>query len=266
MSERKRGFLRPGTDVDADKAESWGLPDYGHRLHKEAKETALKYDPGWLPEHEEPSDSGPVELTEEEIELIRQGAYQEGLHQGQEAGFKQGYEKGKEEGFQVGHQEGLESGQADGLSAAQQTVDQHVEHFINLAHQFAQPLALVNAQVERQLVDMVLALVKEVVHVEIQMNPQIILDTVKASVESLPIAGQQITLKLNPEDVAIIRQAYGEDSLELRHWTLVAEPSLNRGDVEIEAGDSSVNYRLEDRVRTVLHNFCGTNRHGGDAC
>ncbi|GAL30790.1 flagellar assembly protein FliH [Vibrio variabilis] len=36
-------------------------------------------------------------LTEEQIEQIKQGAYQEGLFQGQEAGFKQGYDKGKEE-------------------------------------------------------------------------------------------------------------------------------------------------------------------------
>ncbi|CSI65081.1 flagellar assembly protein H [Vibrio cholerae] len=81
-----------------------------------------------------------------------------------------------------------------------------------LANQFAQPLDLLNAQVEKQLVDMVLALTKEVVHVEVQTNPQVILDTVKASVEALPIAGHAITLKLNPEDVEIIRQAYGERS------------------------------------------------------
>ncbi|NMS31933.1 FliH/SctL family protein, partial [Vibrio parahaemolyticus] len=41
----------------------------------------------------------------------------------------------------------------------------------------------------------------------------------------------------------------------------VAEPSLNRGDVQIEAGESSINYRMEERVKSVLHSFCGANRH-----
>lgn len=85
----------------------------------------------------------------------------------------------------------------------------------------------------------------------------------KESVESLPISGHAITLKLNPEDVAIIRSAYGETELDCRNWTLVAEPALNRGDVQIEAGESSVNYRMEERVKNVIQSFCGVNRHQG---
>ncbi|CAM3749636.1 Flagellar assembly protein FliH [Vibrio aerogenes CECT 7868] len=266
MSERKRGFLRPGKDNDVAEAKRWGLPDYGQDVATGAKETALNYDPGWIPEKNSPVDEGPAELTEEEIELIRQGAYQEGLLQGQEAGFKQGFEKGKAEGIEAGHAEGFAQGQSEGLEAGQDTIREHTEHFIDLANQFAQPLALMNSQVERQLVDMVLGLVREVVHVEVQINPQIILDTIKACVESLPIAGHEITLKLNPEDVAIIRDAYGDEALELRQWQLVSEPSLSRGDVEIEAGESGVTYRMEERLRTVLQNFSGKNRHGGDAC
>ncbi|SJN54842.1 Flagellar assembly protein FliH [Vibrio ruber DSM 16370] len=266
MSDRKRGFLRPGMDTDVERAKVWGLPDYTTETHGQARDTALKYDPGWIPDSERPVEEVPLELTEEEIELIRQGAYQEGLHQGQEAGFKQGYDKGKDEGYQAGHQEGLTAGQTEGLAAGQEIIDEHVASFVSLANQFAQPLALMNAQVERQLVDMVLALVKEVVRVEVQMNPQVILDTVKSSVESLPITGHDITLKLNPEDVEVIRQSYGEEDLDFRHWTLVSEPSLNRGDVEIEAGESSVSYRIEERIRTTLKSFCEANRHGGDAC
>jgi flagellar assembly protein FliH len=216
-----------------------------------------------MPTVEEAIEDEELVLTEEQIELIKQGAYQEGLHQGQEAGFKQGYEKGKEEGLVAGHAEGNEAGKLEGVTAGQEYIQQQVAVFMGLANQFAQPLELMNAQVEKQLVDMVLTMVKEVVHVEVQTNPQIILDTVKESVESLPISGHAITLKLNPEDVAIIRSAHGESELECRNWTLVSEPALNRGDVQIEAGESSVNYRMEDRVKNVIQNFCGVNRHQG---
>ncbi|CAM2747438.1 flagellar assembly protein FliH [Vibrio mytili] len=259
--ERKRGFIRPDEDDQMVEAQRWGLPDYGNPKTKQAKSTAFNYDPSWVPDFEETEEEPALALTEEQIELIKQGAYQEGLYQGQEAGFKQGYEKGKEEGLQAGHEEGLEQGKAEGVTAGQEYIQQQVEVFMNLANQFAQPLELMNAQVEKQLVDMVLCLVKEVVHIEVQTNPQIILDTVKQSVEALPISGHPITLHLNPEDVTIIRSSYGEEDLEGRNWTLVAEPSLNRGDVQIEAGESSIHYRMEERIKNVLHSFCGANRH-----
>ncbi|WP_070962815.1 flagellar assembly protein FliH [Vibrio sonorensis] len=263
-TERKRGFLRPSEEVTVEDAQRWGLPDYTDETNQQAKETALNYDPGWMPTFEETqTEEAPKELTEEEIELIKQQAYQEGMLQGQEAGFKQGYEKGKQQGLEEGHAEGLESGKLEGVAAGQEFIQEQVNTFINLANQFAQPLELMNAQVEKQLVDMVLTLTREVIHVEAQTNPQVILDTIKESVEALPISGHQITLKLHPDDVEIIRSSYGDEQLSFRNWTLVGEPALNRADVQIEAGESKVDYRIEDRIRTVLQSFCGVNRHQG---
>jgi flagellar assembly protein FliH len=262
--ERKRGFLRPDEDGTSVKPEKWGLPDYTTDVNKEAKDTAFNYDPGWVPDFSEPKEEAPVELTEEDIEAIKKSAYDEGFHKGQEAGFTAGYDKGKEQGLEAGHAEGLEQGKLEGVTAGQEYIQQQVEIFMNLANQFAQPLELMNAQVEKQLVDMVLALAKEVVHVEVQTNPQIILDTVRESVEALPISGHAITLKLHPDDVGIIQSAYGEGELDCRNWTLVTEPSLNRGDIHIEAGESSVSYKMEERVRSVLKSFCGVNRHQGN--
>ncbi|PMH41039.1 flagellar assembly protein FliH [Vibrio sp. 10N.286.49.B3] len=258
--DRKRGFLRPDDEQSIAQPEKWGLPDYSSEVQKSARETAFNYDPSWVPQEEVIEEEAFV-LTDEQIEIIKKGAYQEGLYEGQEAGFKQGYDKGKEEGFQAGHSEGLQAGQLEGVTAGQEYIKQQVDIFMGLADQFSQPLALMTNQVEKQLVDMVLTLVKEVVHIEAQTNPQIILDTVKESVESLPVTGHAITVKLNPDDAEIIRSSYGENELEQRQWSLIGEPALNRGDLQIEAGDSSVNYRIEDRIRSVIQGFCRANRH-----
>jgi len=261
--ERKRGFLRPDEDGADVKPEKWGLPDYTSETNKDARETAFNYDPGWIPAIDEPDPEIPIALTEAALEEIKRNAHQEGYHQGQEVGFNAGYEKGKEQGLQEGHAEGVELGKADGIQEGQELIKQQVEHFMNLANQFAQPLELMNAQVEKQLVEMVLTLTKEVVRVEVQTNPQIILDTIKESIEALPISGHSIGLKLNPEDVTIIQSAYGDEELSCRNWTLISEPSLNRGDVQIEAGESSVSYKIEERIRSVIQSFCGVNRFQG---
>ncbi len=262
--ERKRGFLRPDEDGASVKPEKWGLPDYTSETHKNAKETAFNYDPGWIPDFDEPVTAIPVELTESAIEEIKKDAHQEGYHQGQEAGFNAGYEKGKEQGVQEGQIEGLELGKAEGIQEGQAFIKQQVDHFMDLANQFAQPLELMNAQVEKQLVEMVLTLTKEVVRIEVQTNPQVILDTIKESVEALPISGHAITFKLNPEDVSIVQSAYGDEELNCRNWTLASEPSLNRGDVQIEAGESSVSFKMEERIRSVIHSFCSANRFQGN--
>lgn len=261
--QRKRGFIRLGHDEKNSPPKKWGLPDYGAEQNKKAKATALNYDPAWMPSFDEPEPEVPQSLTEEEIELIKRAAYQEGLEQGKAEGYQEGFELGKQGGFEAGYQEGLQAGQHEGLEAGQQTIAEQVQSFVTLADQFSQPLQLMNAQVERQLVDMVLTLVKQVVHVEVQINPQVILDTIKESVEALPIASHSIHLKLHPEDYALVKQTYGEAELEDRPWTLSSEPALSRGDVLIEAGESSVNYRMEERIRSVLQRFCGANRHQG---
>ncbi len=258
--KRKRGFLRPEEEGAEVKPEKWGLPDYTSEVNKEAKETAFNYDPGWTSDFNETEPEVPVLPTEAEIEEIINSAHQEGYLKGQEAGFNSGYEKGKEKGFKEGHAEGMEQGQVDGVAAGEEQIKQQADYLISLADQLAGPLELMNAQVEKQLVEMVLSLTKEVVHIEAQTNPQIILDTIKESVEALPVAGHAITLKLHPEDADIIRQAYGEQELDNRNWTLLTEPALNRGDVQIDAAESSVNYKMEERIRSVIQSFCGVNR------
>ena len=79
--ERKRGFLRLDSDEMVEKPERWGMPDYTAQTHKKARDTAMNYDPSWMPISEPVKEEAPTELTEEEIQLIKQQAYQEGLHQ-----------------------------------------------------------------------------------------------------------------------------------------------------------------------------------------
>jgi flagellar assembly protein FliH len=258
--ERKRGFLRFEDDENVE-AKDWGLPDYTAETNADAKETAFNYDPGWIPQRAVEEEPEAIPLTVEEIEKIRADAQQEGLLLGKEAGFKQGYDKGKEEGLAAGHEEGVTQGIEEGLSQGQEIINQQVVQLVAMLDKLSKPIQLVDQLVEKQLVDMVLALTKEVVHLEVQTNPQIILDTLKQSIDVLPITGREVTIKLNPDDTETVLNAFGEEEVAQRNWTLVKEPSLSNGDIEVQAADSVVNYKMEERVRTVLTSFCGSNRH-----
>ncbi len=257
---RKRGFLRLDEESEYQ-AEDWGLPDYTAETRGTVRETALNYDPSWMPDAVEPEEEEPKPLTLEEVEQIRQDAYQEGLMSGKEAGFTQGYEKGKQQGIEEGKVEGIELGKSEGYEAEKGRIEQAAAGLVTLADQFTQPLELMNAQVEKQLVDMVLHLAKEVIHVEAVTNPQLILDAIKESVESLPMTMLDINFKMHPEDIELAVDAYGEQALAERKWKFIPEPSLNRGDLQIDAGDSRVDYLLEDRIKSTFQRFCSANRH-----
>ncbi|RYU69526.1 flagellar assembly protein FliH [Aliivibrio finisterrensis] len=260
---KKRGFIRITDESELQKTNIWESPDYSDP-NQPARETALNYDPSWtpsLPQEEEPEE---FVLTEEIIEQIKQGAYNEGLTQGQEFGYKEGLEKGQTEGFDAGKPEGYQAGYDEGIAAGQSEIQERIQHLIEMADKFATPLELVDSQVEKQLIDMVLALTKEVIHVEVKTNPQVLLDTVRESVETLPVTEREITISLNSEDHQRVIEAYGEEALAQKRWTLVTEPSMNLGDINIQASDSKVSYLLEERIKTVLNKFCGVNRHQGN--
>ena len=257
--ERKRGFLRLN-DSDPS-SEKWELPEYkGGKPKIDLDTSAINYEVNWDLKSAIQKEVI-VPLTEQEKEEIKQAAHQEGMLQGQEAGFNQGYEKGKVEGAIAGHEEGMQVGKEEGIVQGEEYIQKEVEILVSLIEQFSQPLELMNNQVEKQLIDMVLLLVKEIVLVEVQTSDEIVLNAIRESVTALPISANPITIRLNPEDSTVIRNYYSDEDLDNRKWTLVIEPTLKRGDMQIEAGESMVNYNMQERVNSVIQRFCGMNHH-----
>ncbi|OAN18611.1 flagellar assembly protein FliH [Photobacterium jeanii] len=257
--ERRRGFLRV-TEHQAQELERWAFPDYADE-QLEPRDNAINYDPQWEPEPLEPEEEpGPPPLTAADLDEIRQSAYEEGVAEGRSAGHDEGFEVGKQAGLEAGLLEGREQGLAEGIAQGQQVITEHVSALASVIEKLAAPLQQMDVEVESQVVNMVVALAKELIRVEVQTNPQVILQTVREVVSALPIAGRSITLQLHPEDLAIIRDAYSEDDLANRQWQLQAEPAMNRGDLQVSSGDSSVDFLMEDRIRQLLQQFQGVNQ------
>lgn len=257
-TDRRRGFLRV-SDHQAQELERWAYPDYAD-AQEAPLDNAISYDPQWPPElPEEEEEQGPPPLTAADLEDIRHSAYEEGLEEGRIAGHAEGLEAGKAEGLEAGQQEGMEQGLQQGLEQGQAQINEHVSHLTQLIEKLAAPLQQVDSEVETQVINLVTSLTRELIRVEVQTNPQVILNTIRDVIGALPIAGRETRLSLHPEDLALVREAYGEDNLAERHWALQAEPALNRGDLQVQSGDSSVDYFIEDRIRHLLQQFNGAN-------
>lgn len=257
-NERRRGFMRV-PEHQAQELERWSYPDYSNDGEHESN-NALNYDHQYhlqqLPPDPEPeSEPAPSPLTAAELEAMQQSAYDEGVEQGRQAGHSEGFAQGHAEGVSAGHAEGLAQGLQQGLEQAQAQIAQQVALLTAVMDKFSDPIAQVNAEVEQQLLLLVNGLTKALIRVEVKTNPQVLLNTLREVVATLPIAERAIKMHLHPEDVALVHAHFDEADLQQRQWSLIAEPSLQRGDLQLECGSSSVDYLIDDRILHSLTTF-----------
>jgi len=200
-------------------------------------------------------------LTADDIEQIRQAAFDEGLGQGKEEGFSQGYAEGREQGYQDGLQQGLAEGRKTGLAEGEGLIAEQLAQLQQLLGQLQQPLQQIDQRVEQSLLDLAIAMAQAVVAVEVQTNPQVMLQTLRQAIDALPLQASQIQIRLHPQDLAVIQQHYSAEDLAQRQWQLRAEPALEIGDIRIDAGDSSVERSLKQRIRQSLEHFLQSPEH-----
>lgn len=199
---------------------------------------------------DEPQSVLPPTLAE--IEEIREQAEQEGFAQGKEQGFQSGVEAGRLEGLKQGHEEGLKQGIEQGHSEGIEQAKVLISRFESLLQQFEQPLALLDTEIEQELLSLTMKLTRAVIGHELKTHPEHILAALRQGVDSLPLKGQGITIRLHPDDYHLVQELYSANQLQKNRWELEADPSLSPGDCIINNQRSRVDMRLEQRISTVL--------------
>ncbi len=238
----------------------WPLPELDGSETEETQETTLFGKPAnWYHREkeivEEDVEEQPQPLTLDDIEAIRQSAYEDGFKEGKDAGFSQGLEEGKVQGVSEGHQQGLEQGTAQGLSEGQVQIDKQVSSWQLLIERLHSPLEKLDDNVEYQLIRLVTMLAEQITRCEVQSNPQIILQALKQGVEALPVSEQTLKISLHPDDLAFVQAAFSPEVCLQRGWDLQSEPALARGDCQIHTLTSSVDYAFSTRIEQVLKHF-----------
>ena len=241
--------------------ENWVIPELDASQKNENEETTLFGQPAsWYSrepevEEEEVAEEAPQPLTLDDIEAIRQSAYEDGFKEGKEAGFTQGLEEGKEKGLQEGLQQGTEQGIQEGLAAGQEQIEQQSTIWQSLIERLHNPLEKLDDNVEYQLIRLATSLAEQITRCEVQTNPQIILQALKQAVEALPVSEQTLRILLHPDDLKFVQTAYPEEVCSKRGWDLQAEPVLAQGDCQIHTQTSSVDYTFSSRIEQVLKHF-----------
>lgn len=128
----------------------------------------------------------------------------------------------------------------------------------------AQPLRALDGEVEKQLLELALAVGKQLARRELSVAPAQIVAILRECLEQLPVAAREVRVHLHPEDAAVVRErlaAAGEE----RAWSLVEDPTLARGGCLVRSDTSLIDARFESRVNAVVSSALGEQRSGGRA-
>jgi len=161
----------------------------------------------------------------------------------QQQAYDEGYEKGRREGFEFGHKEGLEN--------AKQEFQRYATQFERLMGTFEQPLRELDNQVERELLSVVIAIVRQLVRREIKSDPNLIIGVVREALSILPVSSRNVRLLVHPEDAELIREIYALGDTEIG-WTLVEDPVINRGGCKVVTDTSQIDATLESRLASLI--------------
>ncbi|MGS0673878.1 flagellar assembly protein FliH [Shewanella sp. 0m-4] len=199
--------------------------------------------------------------TLSEIEDIRAHAEQEGFSEGMDKGFSEGLEKGRLQGLEQGHGEGYSQGQQQGYEEGLKTAAEQLQRFESLLSQFEAPLALLDTEIEKELLATSMTLAKAVIGHELKTYPEHILSALRQGVDSLPIKEQRVNIRVTPSDEALIGELYTQAQLERNRWEIEADPSLSPGDCIIDSVRSHIDMTVETRIG---HVFADLDKHQQD--
>ncbi|NMH59626.1 flagellar assembly protein FliH [Alteromonas ponticola] len=245
----------------------WDLPFVeGTKTEEEEKRTnALNRTSDWKyepPEEDEDEEIAPP--TAQEIEAIRQAAYDEGHQEGKQIGFDEGKAEGVEAGHKQGHEEGFAEGEKQGLESGQQQIDEQIKAWQQLSDQLDVPLKQVNEEVRKQLVQLALTLARSVIRTEIKTNDDIIFQALSDGLKALPINEKQYQLQMHADDIARIKSHYSDEEIASKNWQLVENPSMQPGGCEIITSQNAVDVSIDRRVRDVIDKFMFEQGINGD--
>ena len=176
-----------------------------------------------------PSPTSPP--TAAQLEAIQQKAYEEG------------FEKGKQEGFKFGHKEGA--------TQARDEMQGYAGQMERLLTTFAEPLRELDDQVEKDLLSLVIAIVRQLVRREVKSDPSLIVGVVREALSILPVASRNVRLMLHPEDAELIREVYALGDTDMG-WSLVEDPVINRGGCRVITDSSQIDATLESRLASLI--------------
>lgn len=155
--------------------------------------------------------------------------------------------------------EGYEAGRREGMQAAEHEMRRRAEQLDALLESLSEPLAVIDAAVEQQLVELTLAIARQVIQRELMQKPDEIVAVVREAVAALPPTESTVYIHVHPEDARLLREVLSIDG-EHSYWRLQEDAGIARGGCRVVSGYAEADARLETRLRELAARLLGGER------
>ena len=250
MSEQTKSKDRiPKESLDEhDAIGSWQLPSMqgGDKVVRSAQRDKDEKQKGKVEIETLKANKKPRPLTADELQKITEDARREG--------FQQGLREGTEQGIREGTKAGEKAGNQRAYLEAKKEIEASQNQLRNLIKRLFEPMQQQDHELENILVDLVLQLSKTIVAAEIKTDPQLILNIVESTLQSLPKGAKHIRVSLSPEDAELVNTLIPENQ---RDWQVISEAKLDSGGCSIETESSLADFSVADRISGYLEKIAG---------
>ncbi|WP_051362402.1 FliH/SctL family protein [Solimonas soli] len=145
------------------------------------------------------------------------------------------------------YEEGRRRGYEDGRLAGREDMRREAARLGALIEQIARPLAQLDDEVERALVDLACAIARRLLDDELRGEPARVVALARAALAALPPDLRDIRLYLHPQDAQLAR---GEllPPPDAQHFRIVEDAALARGDCRVQTESTWLDARLDTRI------------------
>lgn len=167
-------------------------------------------------------------LTLDEVEAIRQDAWNEG--------------------FSTGEKDGFHAGQLKAAQEAETALASKVQALENIMRQLFEPIASQDQQLEEAMLELVLQISQQVIQRELKIDSSQIKQVVRESLKLLPIGSEAVRVYVNPQDFEQIK------ALRERHeesWKIIEDDELLAGGCRFESVNTQINASIETRIEHI---------------
>ena len=153
----------------------------------------------------------------------------------------------REQAQQRGYAEGHEAG----LAAARQQVEARMDALETALSALTRPLERLDHRVEEEILALVQAISRQLVRREMRQDPGELVAVIRAGLSALPVASEDVVVRLHPEDAQLIRGMLSPTDADTP-WRIQADPVIERGGCQIVSASSQIDGRLETRLGRVI--------------
>lgn len=166
------------------------------------------------------------------------------------------HEETRQEAFKSGYEDGHKSGYQAGLAAGQKTIKEKAAQWQKLIEHLNAPLLAVDEQVEQDLLQLVQLLAQQFIQYELKLQPERVVDAMRAALAALPINDRKLKVFVHPQDLELVKAGLALDHDDNR-WQWLEDPLLTRGGVRLETADTTVDASVEARLARLIEKMLG---------